>query len=232
MDGSGAKRHVSRCGAITVALLAVACRPAAEAFSNDAGAANVAETLEAVRTADDRQPAAVTPAIEAARTPAQALVTIASNQRACLEADPNPVAMQACDSQVIDATNALLRRSRGNDPFDALLGDLFGPLMFARTGGEDALRERVVNMRAYAQLAQRRAAILTGAEGAGPARERGGTSLSGLLGRLGNRRTAGSFERRWIAIRNADCEAYPVPRCAARLDAAFGGMIEDLLSDE
>lgn len=232
MSPSRAKRHLSLCGAMAAALLSMACRPAAEASASGAREVNAAEAPKAVLTAEARQPAAATSAINQARTPAQALAAIASNQRQCLEADPNPVAMQACDSEVIDAAKALLPRSRGNDLFDALLGDLFGPLMFARTGGEDALRERVVNMRAYAELAQRRAAILTGAEGAALAREGSGTSLGGLLGRLGNRRTAGAFERRWIAIRNADCEAYRVPRCAARLDAAFGGMIDDLLSDE
>jgi hypothetical protein len=214
-----ANRRGTLCGAMVAALLAGACRPAVE-------------PPEVVQKTGVRQRAAGTPTIRETRRRAQDLASIASEWRNCRETNDTPFALQQCDSQTSAAANGIVRRSDGNSRLDELFPDLFEPLLYARTGGDDALAERVVVTSAYAEFAQRRAAILTGVAVSPPARAHNSRSLDSLLGRVAERQAAHSFARRWEAIRNADCVAYPVPNCAARLDAAFRGMLEDLLSDE
>ena len=101
--------------------------------------------------------------------------------------------------------------------------DMFSPLMYTVTGGEDALSARKSVMASYFDLARLRAEILTGT---GAKRARTPQSDGNLFQWL-DRNTARSFSKRWEAIKQADCTAYPVPNCSARLDAAFRETVTD-----
>lgn len=129
----------------------------------------------------------------------------------------NDAAIQQCDSEAIDAFEALVPRSRGNQLLRELMPEMFDALVFTDTGGEDALRARKTVMATYFDLARLRAGILTGArqgtlEGRAPA----GDSFDWV-----DRKTAGSLSRRWEPVKKADCADYPVQDCTSRLDAAF-----------
>jgi hypothetical protein len=172
-----------------------------------------------------------------------ALAAIGTEWRECGErGSGDPPVLVDCDYRAWTASDALLPHSRGNRGFRSLLSDLFDPLEDRLTGGEDALAIRVVVAYSFAELSQRRAAILTGVSRTPLARERVRYSLANLLRRLDGtinaryRRLlapggAQSWLRRWLAIRNQDCSAYPVQQCAALLDGAFRGMLNDNLSD-
>jgi hypothetical protein len=168
-------------------------------------------------------PASAQSAAPAPSTAARALAAIGRQWRHCQESDdfPTPAMLQDCHSTAIAAANALVARAGTNARFDAFLRDLFEPLLFARTGGGDALSGRVVVDKAYAELAQARAAILTGSG----ARATDDRSVPVRIN------MAPALWRRWKAVRDLDCRTYRVPRCVVRLDRAVAMTTSAILSD-
>jgi hypothetical protein len=173
---------------------------------------------------------------------ARAIAHIAAQRERCgNRGDPGPNEMQDCDTKAWASADALLRRSHQNDHFDDLLNDLSDALLFVLTPGDegehDALAQRVVVTGSFADLALKRAAILTGAEkpGALRATSRKPRPLFAWLDTTPGLRkwTRGDpdrndISRRWARIRDTDCAAYPVPRCAERLDGAMRAMIKTM----
>lgn len=172
-----------------------------------------------------------------------ALGVIGAAWRECGErGSGDPPVLVDCDYRAWTAADALVRRSGGNLGFRTLLNDLFDPLMDRLTGGEDALAIRVVVTHSLAELSVRRAAILTGESRVSLPREHVRHSVASLLRWPATQRNevarsmigpraAQSWLRRWVAVRDQDCAAYPVPRCAEMLDGAFRWMIYSLLTD-
>lgn len=174
--------------------------------------------------------------------PRSALVAIRAEWMRCRDRAFGPQPLEQCDDRVINASDALLPRSRASSRLRDLEADLFEPLMQTVTRGGFRSATEVSIIYSDAELAQRRAAILTGVSQRPLAHEQARYSLFSLLLRAANQRDrvvlelmgprpARSWLRRWLAIRNEDCAAYPVPRCAALLDGAFRGMLYDNLTD-
>jgi len=174
--------------------------------------------------------------------PRSALSAIRAEWMQCRERAFGPPPLEQCDEQAGQAANALLPRSRAYDRLEDLEADLFEPFMQTLTHGGFRSATEVVVIMSDAELAQRRAAILTGVSRDLVPREHVRYSLLNLLRRTSNQRNpvvrelmgprpAQSWLRRWLAIRNEDCAAYPVPRCAELLDGAFRGMLYENLSD-
>lgn len=174
--------------------------------------------------------------------PRFALAAIRAEWMRCRERAFGPPPLEQCDDQAGHAANALLPRSGAYGRLQDLEGDLFEPFMQSLTHGGFRSATEVVVIMSDAELAQRRAAILTGVSRDLVPRERVRYSLLNLLRRTSNQRDpvvrelmgprpAQSWLRRWLAIRNEDCAAYPVPRCAELLDGAFRGMLYENLSD-
>ena len=173
--------------------------------------------------------------------PRSVLAAIRSEWTECRDRAFGPAPLQGCDDRAINASNTLLPRARTHRQLQDLEADLFEPLVQTLTrGGFRSATEAVIIM-SDAELAQRRAAILTGVSRSPLAHERVRYSLLSLLRRTSNQRDqvvrdlmgprpAQSWQRRWLAIRNEDCAAYPVQRCAALLDGAFRAMLYDNLS--
>lgn len=140
------------------------------------------------------------------------------------KADGNPSALMKCDNEAIAAANTAITRSPNNTNFDGLLSDMFESLLFARTGGEDALADRVAISAIYVKFAQRRAEILTGRRAA-PVQGAlvGG---SGIFDWMQDKEQAKDLMRRWQSIRDSDCAVYAVPQCGAALDAALRDTVE------
>lgn len=179
------------------------------------------------------------------RQAARAIRRIDARNLACRHREPfmGPAEVQQCDSEAIDAYHKLVSRSRANALFKTFHPDMFGVFMYRLTPseldfGHDALSKRVLVMWEYTRLARQRAEILTGV--ARPTAGRPlGRSISGMFDWID--RTPGMADwvddktltsrgvtRRWTAIRNADCAAYPVPRCRERLDEAMRRMVTTL----
>jgi len=150
--------------------------------------------------------------------------------KAALGDYPEPAELQDCDFAAAQAARQLTPRSGGN----AGLAELW-PALFDRLMGEnDALVMRVVIAAEGSTFELDRAAILTDASRAAPGLQYADAQLLGLLKATGARRDSASAKellRGWKAVRDADCAAYPVPGCAARLNAAFGRMLAALSSD-
>lgn len=156
--------------------------------------------------------------------PEARLDRIAAQQETCIEAAAgDPAALMACHSATMTAAGAMVGRSGKETAFRGLLRDLFEPLLFARTGGEDALAERVVVSAAFADLAVRRAAILTGA-----AQAKGPQGTVRPFAGWPDAVAGEGFAARWTAIRTADCAAYPVRNCARRMDAVMRRTVREL----
>jgi hypothetical protein len=175
--------------------------------------------------------------------PRSALAAIRTEWTECRDRAFGPAPLQGCDDRAIDASNAVLPRSRAHRQLQDLEADLFEPLVHVSTmRGGSVMATQVFVIYSNAELAQRRAAIMTGVARTSLAHERVPWSLANLLQRLAGTRTAllrslsgpraaQSWLQRWFAIRDQDCAAYPVPRCAVLLDGAFRGMLYDNLSD-
>jgi hypothetical protein len=173
---------------------------------------------------------------------AHAIAAIAARHAACRNREkfPTPNALQQCDWAAGEAYDKLVPRSGTNARFAELLSDLSDIFLFALTPGDyghDALAMRVVVSADYADLSRRRAEILTGALRLLPtARAIHRTSglfdwidrMPGLQAWTGGGDSTRSITRRWVVIRNADCAAYPVPRCAERLDDAMRRTVRQL----
>lgn len=155
--------------------------------------------------------------------PGAKLDRIEAKQTACENAAAgDPTALIACHGATREAAGALLGQSRQNAAFERLLNDMYEPLVLARGGG-DALAERVTVSAGFAELAVRRAAILTGAASAkGP--ENTVRTFSGWPDVAQGR----GFAARWTAIRTADCKTYDVRNCARRMDAAMRRTVQAL----
>ena len=171
-----------------------------------------------------------------------ALAAIGAQWTRCRNEAFGPQPLEQCDERAINASDALLPRSRASSRLRDLEADLFEPLMQTVTRGGFRSATEVFVIYSDAKLAQRRTAILTGVSRSSLAHEQVPYSLFSLLLRAANQRDrvllelmgprpARSWLRRWLAIRNEDCAAYPVPRCAALLDGAFRGMLYDDLTD-
>jgi hypothetical protein len=150
--------------------------------------------------------------------------------KAALGDYPEPAELQDCDFAASLAARQLTPRSSGNAGLAALWPALFDRLM----GEDDALTMRVVIAAEGSAFEIQRAAILTDAPRAAPPRKFTDVHLLGLLKASGAQRglvSARELLHGWQTVRNADCAAYPVPDCAARLNAAFGTMLAALSSD-
>ena len=232
MRGSGTVRHLTLCLALMIApLFTVAPVPA--------GAAKV-----------------IAPARPIAMDPARAnraLLAIAAREEKCRDKDPVLEAAdnEACSSRAMAGAEALVSRSGTQKRFAALMRDLFEPMVFAMSEGDPGEMHDVTALYSEAQLAQKRAAILTGAAAAERAIERAETEDMGdppstrkparphglfdwvdkdrhFMDAPGGNIHSQALAMRWQAIRDADCAAYPVPRCATRLDAAMRNMFDEL----
>ncbi|HEY1606016.1 MAG TPA: hypothetical protein VGF77_10525 [Allosphingosinicella sp.] len=142
-----------------------------------------------------------------------------------------------CHGEAVQAYEALLRPAP-QKPFDKFLLHLFDPLYWYLTHGEEAEAYENVVTGSQMDLARMRAAILTGADRRAPRARRGRPSLDSLFRKvpdipLEDRKHVGRDLRlEWVRVRNADCAAYPVPRCAVRLDAALAQMLDGVLNDK
>jgi hypothetical protein len=176
--------------------------------------------------------------------PRSAITAIRTEWMQCRDRAFGPPPLQECDDRASAESSALLPRSRTTlRELQDLEADLFEPLSHASAmRGDDVMGTQVSIIYSDAELAQRRAAILTGVSRTSLVHERVRFSVANLLRRLDgtmNARFRGlmapgvaqSWLPRWLAIRNQDCAAYPVQQCAALLDGAFRGMLYDNLSD-
>lgn len=199
--------------------------------------------VQSVRMAQMARPAASRPKDpRQLAEPGFALAAIRTEWMQCGERAFGPPELQQCDDRAIHAADALLPRSGASHRLEELEADLFEPIMQIRAVGGYRSATQVVVIHSFAKLARRRAAILTGVSQRPTAHEQVNYSLRSLLLRAANQRDrlvrqlmgptpAQSWLRRWLAIRNEDCAAYPVPRCAALLDGAFRAMLYDNLSN-
>jgi hypothetical protein len=177
------------------------------------------------------------------RRAARSIALIVARQDACKTADPGASVgtITECDWVATQAYEKLIPRSRSTGRFYALLTDLEGAFLFTLTPKEDhdhaTLGASLFVSAQYADLARRRAGILTGARAA-PSRQvdHGGRGLFDWIDRTRGLAawhrvrhfTTRTVTRRWVAIRNADCAVYPVPRCAERLDDAMRQTVREL----
>jgi hypothetical protein len=174
---------------------------------------------------------------------AQAIMAIAARQGACRDRErlPRTIDLQECDWAASEAYDKLMPRSGTNTRFAALLSDLSDAFLFALTPGDfghDALKMRVVVSSEYADLSRRRTGILMGAARLIPSARvaRHAPGLFDWIDRMPGLSawmqdsdfSTRVITRRWLAIRNADCAAYPVPRCAERLDDAMRRTVREL----
>jgi hypothetical protein len=176
--------------------------------------------------------------------PRSGLAAISTEWMQCRDRAFGPPSLQECDDRASVASGALLPRSRTTlRELQGLEADLFEPLAHVSAmRGDEAIATQASVIRSDAELAQRRAAILTEVSRTSLAHERVRFSVANLLRRLDGtmdaeyRRLlapggAQSWLPRWLAIRNQDCSAYPVQQCAALLDGAFRAMLYDNLTD-
>jgi hypothetical protein len=216
---------------LVVALLSFSAEAASPVREDDVAAAEMPEAA----LIQPRQPSL-------ASDPRAALAAIRAQWMQCREQAFGPPPLQECDDRAIHAADALLPRSGASPRLEDLEADLFERFMQIRTRGGFRSATQVMVIYSDAELAQRRAAILTGASRGRLARERVPYSLLNLLLRAANQRDrvvreligprpGQSWLRRWLNIRNEDCAAYPVPRCAELLDGAFRAMLYDNLTD-
>jgi hypothetical protein len=149
-----------------------------------------------------------------------------------------PPVIQACNNKATEEFDALLRPSRQKQ-FGAFLDDLAAPLFhFVTKDGAGNGTMAMAISGTYRDLARKRAAILGGADASSRPSRLGHSSLKRLLGRLhgdpwlGQSHYGQHLQRHWTKVRNGDCAAYPVPHCAARLDAALADELEEIFSDK
>jgi len=213
--------------------------------------------LATISPVSARPAKATAPARPAAMDPAhadRAILAIAAREEKCRDKglDLSPDDNEACSSRAMAAAEALVPRGGTQKRFAALMRDLFEPMTEAMGKGDPGEADMVTALGIEADLAQKRAAILNGATAAERAIERAENAEVGASTppRKHSAKPAGLFDwvdkdrhfmepteanihtralaLRWQAIRDADCGVYPVPRCAARLDAAMRDMFEDL----
>ncbi len=155
--------------------------------------------------------------------PEARLDKIEAQQKTCEEAAAgDPTKLMACHDATMAAAGKLA--GRGDEAaYRKLLADLFEPLLFARTGGEDVLAERVTVSAALAELSVRRAAILTGA-----AQAKGPQGTVRPFAGWPDPAAGKTFAARWTAIRTRDCDAYPAKNCARRMDANLKRTLREL----
>lgn len=207
-----------------------------------AGAVLMALFITAAPGAATRtQPAGAREMQRAKRT----IASITARRESCRNREefPTPAYLQACDGAAIEAYDKLLPRARTHALRQALFAEMIG--LFLEAINPDRAHYRnyaqadiVVAVSNYADLARRRAEILTGAVPAPLSRTaaRAKAGLFDWIDRTPGLRaaihddtlTTRTVTRRWAAIRNADCAAYPAPRCAERLDDAMRRMVRKL----
>lgn len=152
-------------------------------------------------------------------------------------ADGNAADLVTCDTQAIDAFNALLRRSR-NKGFAAFLNRLEDTLFEFLTKGDASASMQVVASGSLRDLARKRAIILTGADTRLPHARGGRASLNQLFDKLpdvpvlSEVHVSRRLRLEWVKVRNADCAAHRVPHCAERLDAALADVLDGVLNDK
>ena len=219
-----AGRLIVRCvAALLAATLAVGFCPAANAERRPASKSRSAWEID-MRRAE------------------RSIPVIVARQEACKTADCSASVgtIMECDWAAADAYDNLIPRSLGTPSLNALLTDLEGAFLFVLTPGEDrdhaTLGASMFLSAHYAELSRRRAGILTGARAVRPREfDHSGRGLFDWIDRTRGLAawhdiahfTTRSVTRRWIAIRNADCAAYPVPRCAEQLDGAMRRMVRE-----
>lgn len=162
-----------------------------------------------------------TPRAQAHAPPARDPVAEISVQMEACIGDDAPMAMRGCADEAIDAAEALTAKSAGNAQLNELYGAMFEPIMSTLTEDSGPVAYQNVIVSSYSEFALARAAILTGASRPGkPA-----APTADAFARLSDGK---AFAQRWGAIRDADCAAYPVTDCAARLDQAMAAMLNGL----
>ena len=196
--------------------------------------------------------AAVTPPASAAKARIASASSIARAKRAiaaigtrradCKARRYSPQLFEACDGAAIDAYNKLLPRARTGARRDSFLAAMIPAFQEAQNADRayypNYSRADVVGaVSTYADFARRRVEILTGVARVPPPRKpvRGERGLFDWIDRtpdlresISNLISTREAARRWDAIRAADCTAYPVPKCAGRLDDEMRRMIREL----
>jgi hypothetical protein len=173
----------------------------------------------------------------------RAIAAIGARRADCKARGYSPQLYQTCDGAAIDAYNQLLPRARTNTLQDRFLIEII-PAFEAAQNGDRAyypnysLAGDVAAVSTYADFARRRAEILTGVARVPPPRKpvRGERGLFDWIDATPDLRQSMSSNgtstqqatRHWAAIRKADCAAYPVPRCAERLDDEMRRIVREL----
>ena len=156
-------------------------------------------------------------------TPAIRLAVIVKSRKQCVNSANNVAANFGCDWTAVRATFPVLSRTTANGKLETLFETLEEPFNSKLNGKADSQVIGFAVTDAFADLAQARAAILTESEALLPNVPVGSISPARRLGWV---KDGGKAERSWADIRRQDCRAYPVPRCAERLDAAFSDLID------
>jgi len=153
---------------------------------------------------------------------------IRAERTRCQEAEPfpGPPELMECDGAAEDATAALTSLSSGTRALTDLLSDLFEPQEFTITGGEDTLAIRVSVSSSQAGFVLGRAEILTGQSAPATAGRAAASNPFKPLGKYARGALGpAALQQRWIAVRTADCAAYAVADCPARLDALMRDLV-------
>ncbi|WCM27189.1 hypothetical protein NDN01_24935 [Sphingomonas sp. QA11] len=172
----------------------------------------------------------------------RAITAIGTRRGDCKTRGYSPQLFEACDDTAIDAYNKLLPRARTGTRRDSFLAAMIPAFQEAQNADRayyaNYSRADVVGaVSTYADFARRRAEILTSVAKVPPPRKpvRGERGLFDWIDRtpdlresISNLISTREATRRWEAIRTADCTAYPVPRCAERLDDEMRRMIREL----
>ncbi len=140
-----------------------------------------------------------------------------------------PSEIEECVSAGIVEIDNLLSQSTASTQFHSLLEEMFEPLVFSRTGGGDALRERAAVSMAYFRFAKRRAEILLRL---GPRKDLGpllrGRGKNFSWSWIKDPRKAKKLELLWEGLVHADCRAYPIAQCEEQLNAALDRMTREI----
>lgn len=140
-----------------------------------------------------------------------------------------PTEIQECNDRAIAAAIKAGSTSPANPHFEAFLSNLFEPLLFEVTGGEDVLAQRVVVSGELANFAGLRAQILSGQMPQLKPRKLGSTRRE-AFSRLSDRTRAADLQDQWTKIKAGDCAAYRVPNCDRHLEQALQQTLSEALT--
>ena len=180
----------------------------------------------------------------ALRHAARAITQVTARWTACKSRPGVPYGMAECNGEAIEAYDKLLPGARTHSLRQEFLLDITGLFLEAQNADRAyypnySMADTYIAVARYADFARRRAEILTGVEKVPPRRKpvRGEPGLFDWIDRTPDLRAVVSgwstrqATLRWAAIRTADCAAYPVQRCAERLDHEMRLVIRDLTKE-